>query len=140
MANFPTSLPSITNPTASDTLAGVPHHTQHGTANDEIAALAAKLGIVASTPVIGDTLSGTATGSSRWVQGVRTIRQHGAAGDLVLLDLVAESRAGPGRGEGRALDVEHLVEIAHGHRVSGQPLVHAGQPRRPLSSASEGRR
>lgn len=58
MANFPTSLPSITNPTANDTLAAVPHHTQHGTANDEIAAIAAKIGI-ASTPVVNAALLGT---------------------------------------------------------------------------------
>ena len=39
MATFPTGTISLVNPTANDTLAGVPHHTQHGDANDEIEAI-----------------------------------------------------------------------------------------------------
>lgn len=66
MANFPTSLPSITNPTANDTLAAVPHHEQHEHANDEIAAIAAKVGTGASTPTENKLLVGSGTGTSAW--------------------------------------------------------------------------
>jgi hypothetical protein len=51
MANFPTSLPSATNPSAGDYLNSPAHATQHGTANDEIAALGAKVGINGSTVI-----------------------------------------------------------------------------------------
>ena len=43
--NFPTSLDSLTNPTATDTLDSPPHDTQHADANDAIEALEAKVGI-----------------------------------------------------------------------------------------------
>jgi hypothetical protein len=42
--NFPTSLDSLTNPTATDTLDSPPHDTQHADANDAIEALQAKVG------------------------------------------------------------------------------------------------
>ena len=46
MINFPTSLDTITNPDAAggDTLLSVPHDAQHGTANDILEALEAKVG------------------------------------------------------------------------------------------------
>ena len=47
--NFPTSLDSLTNPTATDTLDSPPHDTQHADANDAIEALQAKVGIDGST-------------------------------------------------------------------------------------------
>lgn len=47
--SYPGALDSLTNPTANDTLAAVPHHTQHANANDAIEALEAKVGIGAST-------------------------------------------------------------------------------------------
>jgi hypothetical protein len=43
--NFPTSLDSLTNPTATDTLDSPPHDTQHADANDAIEAIQAKVGI-----------------------------------------------------------------------------------------------
>ena len=43
--NFPTSLDSLTNPTATDTLDSPPHDTQHADANDAIEALQAKVGV-----------------------------------------------------------------------------------------------
>jgi hypothetical protein len=43
--NFPSALDSFTNPAATDTMAAVPHHTQHANANDAIAALEAKVGV-----------------------------------------------------------------------------------------------
>lgn len=46
--NFPTSLDSLTNPTASTTTAAVSHADQHANANDAIEALEAKVGINSS--------------------------------------------------------------------------------------------
>lgn len=66
MADFPTSVPSITNPTANDTLAAVPHHEQHEHANDNLAAIGTKLGTGSSTPVINQALMGSGTGTSAW--------------------------------------------------------------------------
>src|SRR5215471_18866540 len=65
---------------------------------------------------------------------------HRAAGDLVLLDFVTESRAGPWGHEGDTLDGEDLIEVGFGHGRRHQPRLHPAHPRRALSSASEGRR
>lgn len=46
--NFPTSLDTLTNPTATDTLDSPPHDTQHSDANDAIEALQVKVGIDSS--------------------------------------------------------------------------------------------
>ena len=44
--NFPTGLDTFVNPNAAtDTLASVPHDSQHANANDAIAALEAKVGV-----------------------------------------------------------------------------------------------
>lgn len=43
--NFPTSLDSLTNPTASDKLNSPSHSTQHATINDAVEAIEAKLGV-----------------------------------------------------------------------------------------------
>src|ERR1035437_7242296 len=66
MPNFPTSLDTLTNPTATDNMAAVPHHTQHSNANDAIEAIEAKVGIGAGTPVAEDFLVGTGTGTTDW--------------------------------------------------------------------------
>lgn len=47
--NFPTSLDTLVNPTATDNTVTVPHATQHANANDAIEALEAKVGINLST-------------------------------------------------------------------------------------------
>src|SRR5262249_6388081 len=65
---------------------------------------------------------------------------HRAAGDLVLLDLVAEGGAGPRGDEGHALDGKDLVEVGLDHGRRGQLHLYATHPRRALSSASAGRR
>jgi hypothetical protein len=49
MSNMPTSLPNISNPTGASYLNSPAHSTQHSTANDEIAAIAAKVGIDSSS-------------------------------------------------------------------------------------------
>jgi hypothetical protein len=49
MATFPTAIPSYTNPTSTDYLSSPAHATQHSGANDEIVALATKVGITSST-------------------------------------------------------------------------------------------
>lgn len=66
MANYPTSLDSLTNPSAGDTTTAVDHASQHATVNDIVEALEAKLGISASTPTSGKLLRGTGAGSSAW--------------------------------------------------------------------------
>lgn len=82
MANFPTSLDALTNPTANDTLASVPHHTQHGTANDAIEAIEAKLGTTDSTPSEGTILVGTGAGTTEWVTSrSRNVKEYGVMGD-----------------------------------------------------------
>ena len=45
---FPTSLDTLTNPTASSTLTAVPHATQHADINDAVEAIEAKLGVDSS--------------------------------------------------------------------------------------------
>jgi hypothetical protein len=43
--NFPASLDTLTNPSATDTLDSPPHDEQHADANDAIEALQAKVGV-----------------------------------------------------------------------------------------------
>lgn len=64
--NFPTSLDSLTNPGATDSVATVSHSGQHSNANDAIEAIEAKLGIGASTPVTDSIFVGDGTGTSRF--------------------------------------------------------------------------
>jgi hypothetical protein len=66
MASFPTSLPNISNPTGSDYLNSPAHATQHSTVNDEVTAVATKIGTGASTPTDGKYLKGSGTGTSAW--------------------------------------------------------------------------
>jgi len=66
MANYPTSLDSLTNPTTNDFLNSPNHVDQHSQVNDIVEALEAKLGIGASTPASGKLLRGTGAGSSAW--------------------------------------------------------------------------
>lgn len=66
MANFPTSLDSLVNPSAADYQDSVDHASQHTLANDAIEALEAKLGIGASVAASGKLLRGTGAGASAW--------------------------------------------------------------------------
>jgi len=66
MANYPTSLDTLTNPSSSDTMMAVDHASQHANVNDAVEALEAKLGIGASTAVSGKLLIGTGVGQSAW--------------------------------------------------------------------------
>ncbi|MCK9370356.1 hypothetical protein M0R04_10650 [Candidatus Dojkabacteria bacterium] len=65
-ANFPATSPSFSNPTGSDYLNSPAHATQHSSANDEITAVAAKIGTGASTPVVNAYMKGSGTGTSAW--------------------------------------------------------------------------
>jgi hypothetical protein len=65
-ASFPTSVATLTNPGATDSVATVSHSSQHTNANDEIEAIEAKAGTGASTPTLGTLLYGNGTGSSIW--------------------------------------------------------------------------
>lgn len=64
--SFPTSLDTLTNPSASDSVLTVSHSSQHSNANDAIEALEAKLGIGASTAVANSIFVGTGAGTSLW--------------------------------------------------------------------------
>lgn len=66
MANFPTSLDSLVNPSSSDTMSAVGHAAQHANVNDAVEALEAKLGIGASVAASGKLLRGTGAGASAW--------------------------------------------------------------------------
>jgi len=66
--NYPTSLDTLTNPTATDQVATVDHASQHSELNDIAEALQAKVGINASTPTDNKVLRGTGTGASDWGQ------------------------------------------------------------------------
>lgn len=65
---FPTTLDTLSNPTATDTLASVPHDTQHANANDAIEALEAKVGVNSSAVTTShDYKLGEVTGSDKAV-------------------------------------------------------------------------
>lgn len=73
-ANFPTSAPSLSNPTSTDkqnsTTSALKHAFQHSQANDEIEAIAAKVGVStaspANTPTANTALVSDATNQSKW--------------------------------------------------------------------------
>lgn len=71
MSDFPTSLPTITNPTSTDYLNSPAHATIHANVNDEVTAVATKVGTGASTPTAGTYLKGTGTGTSAWANAGR---------------------------------------------------------------------
>lgn len=64
---YPGALDAFTDPNATDTLDGVPHHTQHGNANDAIIQLETKLGTGSSPPAASSVLLGTGAGISSWL-------------------------------------------------------------------------
>lgn len=72
--SFPASLDSLTNPSATDSVATVSHSSQHSNANDAIEALEAKLGTQSSTAVTDSILAGNGSGSSIWTTFATTTR------------------------------------------------------------------
>lgn len=72
MVLYPTSLDTLTNPSASTDPAVLSHAAQHADANDILEALEAKLGTSASTPTTGKLLVGTGTGASAWTKDAPT--------------------------------------------------------------------
>jgi hypothetical protein len=66
MANYPTSLDSLVNPTTNDFLNSPNHVQQHSDVNDAVEALEAKLGIGSSVAASGKLLRGTGAGASAW--------------------------------------------------------------------------
>jgi len=66
---YPGAIDSPTNPSTNDTLATVPHHTQHGLVNDAVVAIETKLGTGSSgqTPSNGAYLVGNGSGATQWV-------------------------------------------------------------------------
>lgn len=67
---FPTSIPSNTDPTASNTQNSPDHAQLHQSHNAEIVAIETKIGTGASTPTSGKVLRATGTGTSAWGQTV----------------------------------------------------------------------
>lgn len=90
--NFPTSLDSLVNPTASDSLATVNHADQHTNANDAIEALQAKVGVDGSAVATSldylvrniDASSAVVSGSS--ASALMRITQTGSGNALVVED------------------------------------------------------
>lgn len=67
MANYPTSLDTLTNPTGTNTQDSPGHAGQHSDVNDICEELEKKVGVDASTPTEGKSLVGGAVaGSSTW--------------------------------------------------------------------------
>jgi hypothetical protein len=69
MANFPTSLDTLTNPTSGNTLDSPSHSVQHSDANDILEALEAKVGIGTSTAgsaTAGHALVASTGGTTSW--------------------------------------------------------------------------
>lgn len=70
MPNYPGSLDTLTNPTASNTLDSPAHATQHTDANDIVEALEAKVGTGASIPTtVGHVLTVTGAGATAYQAG-----------------------------------------------------------------------
>lgn len=67
---YPTSIPSNTDPTASNKLSSPSHSQLHQSHNAEIVAVETKVGTGASTPTSGKVLRATGTGTSAWGQTV----------------------------------------------------------------------
>lgn len=64
--SFPTSLPSYTTPTSSETLAAAGHTNLHITEEADILGIATKIGTGASTPTSSTLLRGNGIGTSTW--------------------------------------------------------------------------
>lgn len=63
---YPTSIPSNTDPTASNKLSSPSHSQLHQSHNAEIVAIETKIGTSSSTPTANTLLKGTGTGTSAW--------------------------------------------------------------------------
>lgn len=68
MALFPGALPAAGTANSTDTLAVAGHTSLHNTVNDEVRAVATKIGTGASTPTATTALTGTGAGTSSWSQ------------------------------------------------------------------------
>jgi microcystin-dependent protein len=68
MGQFPTALPTFTTPVSTATLAAMGHTALHQKDQDEILAVATKIGTGSSTPSAGKVLRATGTGTSSWGQ------------------------------------------------------------------------
>lgn len=77
MANFPTSLDSLTNPAPSDSMITVSHSSQHSNANDILEALEVKVGIDNSTATTSVDYMLRWLGGSRCLRGMATSIAYG---------------------------------------------------------------
>lgn len=65
-AQFPTTIPVYSNPTASMTLGSASHDTLHSNVNDDVIAIATKLGSGADIAAANEILVGSGAGASLW--------------------------------------------------------------------------
>lgn len=68
MAEFPSSIPTSDDKVSTDTLSAAGHTAHHNKLEDEIIALATKLGTGSSTPTANTLARGTGAGTSDWGQ------------------------------------------------------------------------
>ncbi len=65
-AQFPTTIPVYSNPTASMTLGSADHAGLHDNVNDDVVQIATKIGSGSSVPSAGTVFRGTGVGTSGW--------------------------------------------------------------------------
>jgi hypothetical protein len=99
MANYPASLDALSNPTGATNQndAGFLHSVQHGTANDILEQLEAKLGITdapaSNSPLANRVLTSLANGKSGWSQIASSMIGANAVTQLVSGTPIASSPA-----------------------------------------------
>lgn len=109
MANMPTSLPSFTNPGSTDYLSSPAHSTQHSTLNDEVAAIAAKVG--ADSSAVATSLDYKVSSASSNNPGHKHIEDWVTASDgaTVTFNLSSGSKQKVTLGDNRTLALSNVV-------------------------------
>lgn len=120
MASYPTSLDSLTNPLATNTLDSPDHATQHATANDILEALEQKVGIGDDTAASGEVLVGTGAGASEWGQYSHATRHLPAGADALTTAAPGSSDFGDSANAGAA---ESFSKSDHRHGREVNPVT-----------------
>lgn len=137
MVNFPASLDSLANPTATTNRddVGFPHHQQHSDANDILEFLESKLGITDSpasnSPLANTVLTSLANGKSGWATIVTAML---AANAVTQVGTAAGSTSGPTTTSTSRIDMTEmavtlttvgggllaLMSVTHENNTAGQ--------------------
>lgn len=125
MASYPTSLDTLTNPVATDTLDTPDHATQHSDANDILEALEAKVGIGADTAASGEVLVGTGAGSSEWGQYSHASRHLPSGADALTSAAPGSSAVGDSAAAGSAESFSRS-DHRHGREAFATPAIVLG--------------